>query len=83
MDEAMQRLITRLIVTQVELGGEAYREAVQGALRAVARAVLDHAEREMGLVPPQNVGGPVIPFPLAKRHSESDRREPENPPRIR
>lgn len=72
MDEMLQRLVTRLIVTEVELGGEAYREAVQGALRAVARAALDHAEREMGLVPPQNVGGPVIPFPLAKRRRHVD-----------
>lgn len=72
MDEALQRLITRLIVTEVELGGEAYRAAVQGALRAVARAALDHAEREMDLVPPASVGGPVIPFPLAKRRRHGD-----------
>jgi hypothetical protein len=79
MDEMMQRLITRLIVTEVELGGDVYRDAVQGALRAVARAVLDHGEREMGLVPPANVGGPVIRFPLSKRQAESTQPEPRKP----
>lgn len=80
MDEAMQRLVTRLIVTEIELGGDAYREAVQGALRAVARAALDHAEREMGLVPPESVGGPVIRFPLGRRLRDPDGETPVKRP---
>lgn len=79
MDEMMQRLVTRLIVTEVELGPEAYRDAVQGALRAVAKAALDQAERQTGLAPPANVGGPVVRFPLSRRHREPNQGPPGKP----
>lgn len=76
MDEAMTRLVTRLFVLEVELGQDAYRDAVQGALRAVARAALDQAERQQGLVAPASVGGPIVKFPLGKRLRDDDRKPP-------
>ena len=51
-------------------------EAIASGDAAVAKAALDQAERQTGLAPPPSVGGPVIRFPLARRHREPNQGPP-------
>ena len=64
MDEALHRLLSRLVAIEVELGGEVYGVAIRRATQAVARTVMDVAEEH---AVPARGGGTVVRFPLARR----------------
>jgi hypothetical protein len=63
MDEALIRVMTRLVRIYDELGEESFENAASRALVAIARSVQIDAERKAGLEGPR-LGEGVVAFPL-------------------
>lgn len=64
-DELLIRVLTRLLRVHDELGDEAFAEAAQRSLVAIAVSVQAEASRKAGLRD-ADLGDDVVPFPLER-----------------